>query len=113
MASPPVRYYGAKPDSPDPRDHKKRFALWEIPRHGSKDLREYVPFVYNQGQLGSCTANAVCAAYAIDLKKEGKEVFKPSIRKPTGAIALYAQSRVHARESVALRSASLFDGLYS
>ncbi len=78
MASLPVRYYGAKPDSYDRRDVKKRFEPKEIPGHGSKDLRKYVPFVYNQGQLGSCTANAVCAAYAIDLKKEGKQVFKPS-----------------------------------
>ncbi len=77
MASQPVHYYGAKRDSPDPRDYKmKEFASEEIPSKATTELR--VPFVYNQGHLGSCTANAVCAAYAIDLEKEGKQVFIPS-----------------------------------
>lgn len=46
-------------------ENKKEYA--EFPRHGSVDLRKYVPCVYN---LNSCTANAVCAAYGLDLTKQ-------------------------------------------
>ena len=31
------------------------------------DLRSRMPPVYDQGQLGSCTANAICAAIGFDL----------------------------------------------
>ena len=65
-----VRYYGAKVDGYDYRDHRKVYGRLEIPRHPSVDLREYVVHVYNQGSLGSCTANALCAAYSLDLKKQ-------------------------------------------
>ncbi len=78
MAS-PLHRYGAKPDPPDERDYKVHFPAAKIPTHGTKKaLREFVPFVYNQGDLESCTANAVCAAYGMELKKEGKEYFEPS-----------------------------------
>ena len=30
------------------------------------DLRAIMPLVYDQGSLGSCTANALCAAFAVD-----------------------------------------------
>ncbi len=73
MAS-PLHRYGAKPDPPDERDYKAHFPAAKIPTHGTKkDLCEFVPFVHDQGDLESCTANAVCAAYGMDLKKEGKE----------------------------------------
>lgn len=45
---------------------------------------KYVDHVYDQGHLGSCTANALCAAYGLDLKKEqqtlttGYKYFNPS-----------------------------------
>jgi C1A family cysteine protease len=34
--------------------------------------------VYDQGQLGSCTGNAIAAAYEFDVKKQGKKDFLPS-----------------------------------
>lgn len=42
------------------------------------DLREKCPPVYNQGQLGSCTGNAIAGAYQFDLLKQGKTDFNPS-----------------------------------
>lgn len=48
----------------------------KLPR--SVDLRTQCPAVYNQGQLGSCTANALGAAFDFDRKKEGKNFMTPS-----------------------------------
>jgi C1A family cysteine protease len=42
------------------------------------DLRSKCPPVYDQGQLGSCTANAIAAAVEFDLIKENKKEFMPS-----------------------------------
>lgn len=38
------------------------------------DLRKECPPVFDQGQLGSCTANALSGAVGFDLKKQGKYV---------------------------------------
>ena len=74
----PRRYYGARRDRPDRRDFKVRFQPEEIPTDETVDLCEYVDHVYSQGNLGSCTANAVCAAYMIDLHKQKLKNFYPS-----------------------------------
>ena len=43
------------------------------------DLRSKCPKVYDQGQLGSCTGNAIAAAIEFDLAKQRvKKVFTPS-----------------------------------
>jgi C1A family cysteine protease len=43
------------------------------------DLRKSCPKVYDQGNLGSCTANAICAAYEFDqMKQKEINVFTPS-----------------------------------
>jgi C1A family cysteine protease len=43
------------------------------------DLRSTFPVVYNQDKLGSCTANAIAAAYEYDeIKQNEKDVFIPS-----------------------------------
>jgi C1A family cysteine protease len=41
----------------------------------SIDLRSKMPPVYDQGQLGSCTANALCASYEYLSKKMGSRLF--------------------------------------
>ena len=81
MASPQQslrRYYGALPDPPDHRDRKCRYSYKQIPTDPEVDLRSYVPQVLNQGALGSCTANAVVAAFVIDAKKQKLYYFEPS-----------------------------------
>src|SRR5438874_788574 len=42
------------------------------------DLRRRCPRVYNQGQIGSCTANAIAAAIEFDRKKQKLKDFIPS-----------------------------------
>uniref|UniRef100_A0A1X7V3Q9 Peptidase C1A papain C-terminal domain-containing protein n=1 Tax=Amphimedon queenslandica TaxID=400682 RepID=A0A1X7V3Q9_AMPQE len=72
-----VHYCGAKPDKPDDRDYKKKYHKHEIPSmrtHPNVDLSGYVHHVYHQGELGSCTANALCAAYGIDLMKQSQTI---------------------------------------
>jgi len=59
--------YGWVPDLPDRRDHVVPFRLLDsrtlakrAPEH--VDLRNQLPACYDQGQLGSCTGNALAAA---------------------------------------------------
>lgn len=71
--------YGWVPDLPDHRDHLYAATpaiLAKLPP--KKDLRSGCPPVYDQGQLGSCTANAIGAAVQFDLKKQKLNVFIPS-----------------------------------
>jgi C1A family cysteine protease len=72
--------YGWVHDLPDQRDHLYAApvtVLAALPRRA--DLRPLCPPVYDQGQLGSCTANAIAAAIQFDqMKQELAEVFTPS-----------------------------------
>jgi C1A family cysteine protease len=75
-----IQRYGWIPDLPDHRD--KLFAapaemLQALPP--SVDLRPKCPPVYNQGSLGSCTANAIAGALEFLQMAEGlPQVFTPS-----------------------------------
>lgn len=72
-----IKKYGWIPSLPDPRDFKfKITAPVTLPE--SVDLAPCCPEVYNQGDLGSCTANAIAAAYEYKLMKQGLRVFTPS-----------------------------------
>jgi C1A family cysteine protease len=69
------------PDLPDQRD--KIFTptpelLAAVPTVDHVDLRAACPEVYNQGVLGSCTANALAAAFDFDRHLEGKPFMTPS-----------------------------------
>jgi C1A family cysteine protease len=44
----------------------------------SIDLRSQCPAVYDQGRIGSCTANAIAAALEFDMIKQGIPAFTPS-----------------------------------
>jgi C1A family cysteine protease len=73
------RKYGWAPDLPDQRDHlysAPQPVLAKLPP--KKDLRSGCPPVYDQGQLGSCTANAISGAIQFEQKKQGVKVFTPS-----------------------------------
>ena len=73
------RKYGWAPDLPDQRDHlysAPQPVLAKMP--AKKDLRSGCPPVYDQGQLGSCTANAISGAIQFDQKKQKVKVFVPS-----------------------------------
>ena len=75
-----ISRYGWLPDLPDHRD-----LTYAAPKHiaeklpASIDLRKLCPDVYDQGQLGSCSANAIGAAFEFELmKQKAKSIFMPS-----------------------------------
>ena len=69
--------FGWTPDRPDLRDHAFRLAE-PIPLPPAIDLRAGMPPVYNQGELGSCTANAIAAAFDFERNRQGKPFITPS-----------------------------------
>jgi C1A family cysteine protease len=74
-----IARYGWIPDLPDDRDHLYAAPpafLGALPPY--TDLRAQCPGVYNQGRLGSCTANAIAAAIEFDRMKQGLQDFVPS-----------------------------------
>src|SRR5450631_3625349 len=70
--------YGWLPDLPDQRDFT--YAAPQAPKALPKsvDLRAQCPAVYDQGQLGSCTANSIGGAVEFELMKQKAPVFMPS-----------------------------------
>ena len=74
-----IKRYGWIPDLPDTRDYVFAAppALEAIPRRA--DLRPGCPAVYSQGDLGSCTAQAIAAALEFDQRKQAQaDAFTPS-----------------------------------
>ena len=73
------RFYGWKPDSPDFRDYIFQADFVKIATLPlSVDLRSQMPEVYDQGQLGSCTANAIAGGIESLMILEQKDTFVPS-----------------------------------
>src|SRR5215831_487769 len=70
--------YGWVRDLPDHRDSffSSPLAATALPAH--VDLRAQCPPVYDQGQLGSCTANAIAAAIDFDRQKQSLPLLFPS-----------------------------------
>ena len=75
-----IQTYGWRPQMPDQRDYKFTVAEGVLKALPPKvDLRPACPPVVDQGQLGSCTANAIAAAHRFDqLKQKAKVDFEPS-----------------------------------
>jgi C1A family cysteine protease len=72
-------YYGWQPDLPDYRDLfylAPEKVIKSLP--SSADLRNFCPPVYDQGNLGSCTANAIAGAFQFELIKQNTTSFVPS-----------------------------------
>lgn len=77
-ARPPQRF-GWVPDIPDARDFLYSAPEPVLARLPKKvDLRDKLPPVYDQGQLGSCTANAIAGAFEYDLLRQNLGDFIPS-----------------------------------
>lgn len=72
------RKYGWKPDVPDHRD--LLFAAPAVPHQlpALVNLRPLITHVYDQGNLGSCTANAIGQAIMMCQKIQKKPVMVPS-----------------------------------
>lgn len=98
--------FGWLRDLPDHRD--QRFSasprvLAKLPP--SVDLRKAMPAPYDQGQLGSCTANALAGAFQYLLKSEKKRSFMPS------RLFIYYNERVVERHTGEDSGAMLRDGI--
>uniref|UniRef100_A0A1X7V395 Peptidase C1A papain C-terminal domain-containing protein n=1 Tax=Amphimedon queenslandica TaxID=400682 RepID=A0A1X7V395_AMPQE len=111
-----VRYYGAKRDKRDERDYWKKYEEHQIPSmrtHPNVDFSGYVHHVYDQGKLESCTANALCAAYGMDLVKQSQNTeggyyyFNPS------RLFLYYNTREHEGTQFKNIGASIRDAVKS
>ena len=102
-----TRGYGWLPDLPDQRDHlyaAPPAVLKELPRR--TDLRSKCPPVFDQGALGSCTANAIANAYRFDvLRQGGSRDFVPS------RLFLYYNERVIEGTTDSDAGAMLRDGI--
>ncbi|HEV2444452.1 MAG TPA: C1 family peptidase [Candidatus Sulfopaludibacter sp.] len=72
--------YGWTRDLPDARDFLYAAPLLRFPQGlpPGVDLRPECPPVYDQGQLGSCTANGLGGAIEFDQRKQGSKEFVPS-----------------------------------
>jgi C1A family cysteine protease len=74
-----IKRYGWIADLPDHRDlmyAAPMQILTALP--SAADLRSKCPPVYDQGQLGSSTANSIAGAVQFDLMRENKNAFMPS-----------------------------------
>lgn len=69
-----------KRDEPDDRDYKYIYRPKQIPVvKETIDLRKSMPEIYDQGKLGSCTAQAIASCYEYDqIKEKEKNIFEPS-----------------------------------
>lgn len=73
----PHRKMGWRPQLPDNRDYRYQI-LKEVDPPIKLDLRALMPPIYDQGNLGSCTGNAIGAAFHYEHVKQGLEDFIPS-----------------------------------
>lgn len=87
--------YGWNPDLPDARDKK-----YQIRKPGLKlqsvDLREkfIMPGIFNQGNLGSCTANAIAYCMAFDILNNHVKKVDPDCILPFSRLFIYYNERV-------------------
>jgi C1A family cysteine protease len=101
-----IKRFGWVPDLPDQRDFTFR-----VPRRtaaalpSAVDLRPQMPPVYDQGLLGSCTANAIGGAFEFELLKQKEEDFMPS------RLFIYYNERVIERSVEEDSGAQLRDGM--
>jgi C1A family cysteine protease len=74
-----VQRYGWVPDLPDPRDFLYAAPAEVLQNLPSKvDLRPDCPPVYDQGQVGSCTGNAIAGAFEFEQGKANLQEWVPS-----------------------------------
>jgi C1A family cysteine protease len=103
------RCYGWLPDVPDHRDHLYATLGTQIAKLPVKtDLRPHCPPVYNQGELGSCTANAIGGAMQFERHKQKlKPEFIPS------RLFIYYNERVMENSVNSDAGAQIRDGIKS
>jgi hypothetical protein len=79
------------------------FAPPPRPRPPAVDLREHMPPPFDQGDIGSCTANAIAAALVYDQAVQNEPIITPS------RLFIYHEERARSTrctQMAALRSAT-------
>lgn len=99
------RRYGWKPSSQQPTNFYEAPRMAALP--SSVDLRNNCPGVYNQGDLGSCTANAAAGLAQYMMKKQNLGNWIPS------RLALYYWNRMQEGTINEDSGASLYDAMGS
>jgi C1A family cysteine protease len=99
------RRFGWIPQHPDIRDRKLPLMVRKLPE--SVDLRSQCPSVVDQGNLGSCTANAIASAYEFEHLKQNLGDFVPS------RLFIYYNERVIEHTVKSDSGAMLRDGIKS
>jgi C1A family cysteine protease len=103
------RCYGWMPDVPDQRDHLYAAPVVYVAKLPARaDLRPLFPPVYDQGQLGSCTANAIGAAIQFERRKQK---LKPDF--PPSRLFVYYNERVMENTVSSDAGAQIRDGIKS
>jgi len=104
-----IARYGWIPDIPDQRDYLYTVPVAVLRKLPTKvDLRPQCPPVYDQGQLGSCTGNAIAAAIQFDQMKQSlSQIFTPS------RLFIYYNERVIERTVDSDSGAMIRDGIKS
>jgi C1A family cysteine protease len=102
-----IQGYGWRPDLPDARDHLFTAPLDTLAAlPASVDLRPQCPPVYDQGELGSCTANATAGALQFERERQNLSPdFVPS------RLFIYYNERVIERTTSYDSGAQLRDGI--
>ncbi len=102
-------HYGWVPDLPDQRDHMfAAVSSVQATLPAKVDLRPKCPPVVDQGQLGSCTANAIGNAHRFNQMKQGAaKTFMPS------RLFIYYNERVMEGTVGADSGAMIRDGIKS
>src|SRR6266478_9606269 len=106
---PQIQRFGWIPDLPDHRDYlyaAPRAVLLQLPT--SFDLTDKCPSVYDQGQLGSCTANAI--AGAIEYEQIRQKAPKPFT---ASRLFIYYNERVMEHTVAEDAGAQIRDGIKS
>lgn len=104
-----VSRFGWLPDLPDQRDFiyaARRPLLKKLP--SKIDLRKKCPPVYDQGDLGSCTANAIGGAFEFGLIKQN-----PSLAFMPSRLFIYYNERVIEHSVDSDNGAMIKDGIKS